>query len=126
MIVLYRDKPILIYCFNHQLGSVERDLSQLQAEKLLLGSVEALSAIGYSHNFGVGRNESLLSLAMNPVSLELQNLPEPNGFVFLHCYAESAVLHYDVNETDMALLNHYFQRGLMRNLKLDHLLYFCS
>ena len=59
MILLYRDKPIFVYCFNHQLGSVERDLSQLKAEKLLLGSVDALSAIGYGHNLGVGRNETL-------------------------------------------------------------------
>ena len=126
MIVLYRDKPIFIYCFNHQLGSVERDLTQLQAEKLLLGSVEALSAIGYCHNFGVGRNESLLSLAMNPVSRALQGVREPRGFVFQHCYAESAVLHYDVNETDIASRNRYFPAELMRELKLDHLPYFCS
>src|SRR5205807_8050098 len=105
MIVLYRDKPIFIYCFNHQLGSVERDLSQLQAEKLLLGSVDALSAIGYCHNFGIGKNESLLSLAMNPVSRALQAVPEPNGLVFQHCHAESAVLRYDVNESDIAPRN---------------------
>ena len=108
MILLYRDKPIFVYCFNHQLGSVERDLSQLKAEKLLLGSVDALSAIGYCHNFGVARNESLLSLAMNPVSLALQEVREPGGFVFQHCYAESAVLHYDVNETDIASRTRYF------------------
>ena len=126
MILLYRDRPIFVYCFNHQLGSVERDLSQLKAEKLLLGSVDALSAIGYGHNLGVGRNETLLNLAMNPVSRALQDVREPGGFIFQHCYAESAVLHYDVNETDIASRNRYFPGELMRNLKLDHWPYFCS
>jgi hypothetical protein len=126
MILLYRDRPIFVYCFNHQLGSVQRNLSQLQAERLLIGSVDALSAIGYCHNFGVGGNESLLSLALNPVSLALQGVPEPAGLVFQHCYAESAVLHYDVNETDIASRNRYFPGELMRKLKLDHLPYFCS
>ena len=126
MILVYRDKPIFVYGFNHQLGSVKRDLSQLQAEKLLIGCVDALSAIGYGHNFGLGRNESLLSLAMNPVSLALQAVGEASGFVFQHCYAESAVLRYDVNETDIASRNRYFPGELMRKLKLDHLPYFCS
>jgi hypothetical protein len=126
MITVYRDKPIFVYCFNHQLGSVGRDLSQLREEKLLAGSVDALSAIGYGRNFGIGRNESVLSLAMNPVSLTLQNVREPGGFLFQHCYAESAVLHYDINETDIASRNRYFPAELMRELKLDHLPYFCS
>ena len=50
------EKPIFVYCFNHQLGSIQRDLSQLQAEKLLLRSADTLSAIGYRYNFGVARN----------------------------------------------------------------------
>ena len=77
-------------------------------------------------SFGVARNESLLSLAMNPVSLALQEVREPGGFVFQHCYAESAVLHYDVNETDIASRTRYFPGELMRKLKLDYVPYFCS
>ena len=126
MILLYRDKPIFVYCFNHQLGSVERDLSQLKAEKLLLGSADALSAMGYCHNFGVARNESLLSLAMNPVSLALQDVREPGGFVFQHSFAESAVLPYDPAETNLALRTRYFPAEMMRQLQVDHLPYFCS
>jgi hypothetical protein len=37
----------------------------------------------------------------------------------------SAVLHYDVNETDIASRTRYFPGELVRKLKLDHLPYFC-
>ena len=40
--------------------------------------------------------------------------------------SESAVLHYDVNETDIALRNRYFPAEVMRKLQLDHVPYFCS
>jgi hypothetical protein len=126
MILLHRDKPIFVYWFNYQLGSIKRDLNQLQAEKLLVGSVDALSAIGYCHNFGASSNESLLGLAASPLSRLLQHVREPCAFVFQHCYAESAVLQYDVNETDVASRNRYFPAELMRYLELDHLPYFCS
>jgi hypothetical protein len=126
MILLYQDRVIFVYCFNHKLGSIQRDLNQLQAEKLLLGTVEALSALGYRYNFAMGRNESLLSLAITPLSRVLQRAREPRALVFQHCYAESAVLPCDVNETDIALRNRYFPAELMRELQLDHLPYFCS
>ena len=37
--LLYQDTAIFVYGFNHKLGSVQRDLNQLQAEKLLVGTV---------------------------------------------------------------------------------------
>jgi len=126
MMLLYQDRAIFVYCFNHKLGSMQRDLNQLQAEKLLVGTVEALSALGYRHNFSLGKDESLLSLASDPLSQVLQRTGEPRALVFQHCYAESAVLHYDVNETDIALRNRYFPAEVMRELQLDHLPYFCS
>ncbi len=100
--LLYQDTAIFVYGFNHKLGSVQRDLNQLQAEKLLVGTVEALSAVGYRHNFGVGRNESLLSLATGPLSRALQRAREPRA------------------------RNRYFPAEIMRELQLDHLPYFCS
>src|SRR5712671_6915285 len=126
MILLYRHTPLFVYGFNHQLGSLRRDLNELKAQHLLLGTVEALSAVGYRHNFGLGGDETLLSLTTTPLSSTLRSAGEPRALVFQHCYAESAVLPYDVNETDVALRNRYFPAEVMRELQLDHLPYFCS
>ena len=38
MVLLYPNKNIFLYGFNHKLGSIRRDLNQLQTEGLLLGS----------------------------------------------------------------------------------------
>ena len=126
MVLLYQDKGIFLYGFNYKLGSIQRDLNQLQTERLLLGEPEALSALGYQYNFGVGRSETLLNLATDPLSRALQRAGEPRALVFQHCYAESAVVHYDANETDIAARNRYFPGEIMRELQLDHLPYFCS
>jgi hypothetical protein len=126
MILLYQDKGIFLYGFNYKLGSVQRDLNQLQTERLLLGTPEPLSALGYQYTFGVGGNETLLSLASDPLSRALQCAGEPRALVSQHCGAESAVLHYEANETDIAARNRYFPGVLMRELQLDHLPYFCS
>jgi hypothetical protein len=126
MLLLYQHAPIFVHGFNHQLGRVRRDLNELKAQKLLIGNVEALSAVGYGHNFGLGRDETLLSLTITPLSSALRSAGEPRALVFQHCYAESAVLRYDVNETDIALRNRYFPAEVMRELQLDHVPYFCS
>jgi len=126
MLLLYQHTPIFVHGFNHQLGSVRRDLNELKAENLLIGDVKALSAVGYRHNFGLGKDETLLSLTTAPLSAALRSAGEPRALVFQHCYAESAVLHYDVNETDIALRNRYFPAEVMRKLQLDHVPYFCS
>ena len=126
MVLLYQNNGIFVYGFNHELGSVRRDLNQLQREGLLLGSPDALSALGYQYNFGVDRNQALLNLATDPLSRALQRAGEPRALVFQHCYAESAVLHCEPNETDIATRNRYFPGELMRELRVDHLPYFCS
>jgi len=126
MLLLYQHTPIFVHGFNHQLGGVRRDLNELKAENLLIGDVKALSAVGYRHNFGLGKDETLLSLTTAPLSAALRGAGEPRALVFQHCYAESAVLHYDVNETDIALRNRYFPAEVMRKLQLDHVPYFCS
>jgi hypothetical protein len=126
MLLLYQHAPIFVHGFNHQLGSVRRDLNELKAENLLIGDVKALSAVGYRHNFGLGKDETLLSLTTAPLSAALRGAGEPRALVFQHCYAESAVLRYDVNETDIALRNRYFPAEVMRKLQLDHVPYFCS
>ncbi len=47
MIVLYRDAPLFLHGFQHKLGNVKRNLEEMKTEKLLAGTVEALSAMGY-------------------------------------------------------------------------------
>jgi hypothetical protein len=126
MLLLYQNVAIFISGFDHRLGAVRRDLSELSAKKLLLGTVEALSAVGYHYNFGLSRDEDLLTLASTPLSCALQRAQEPRALVFQHCFAESAVLGYDAKETDIALRNRYFPGEIMRKLQLDGLPYFCS
>jgi len=126
MMLLYQHQGIFIYGFNHKLGSIRRDLTQLQKEQLLLGTPDALSALGYRYTFGVGQGETLMSMASDPLSRALQHAGEPHAFVSQHCGTESAVLHYEANETDIAARNRYFLGELMRDLNIDHLPYFCS
>ena len=126
MMLLYQHQGIFIYGFNHKLGSIRRDLTQLQKEQLLLGTPDALSALGYRYTFGVGKGETLMSMASDPLSRALQHAGEPHAFVSQHCGTESAVLHYEANETDIAARNRYFLGELMRDLNIDHLPYFCS
>jgi hypothetical protein len=126
MILSHKHTPIFIHGFNHQLGSLRRDLNELKAENLLLGPVESLSAVGYRHNFALGGDQTLLKLTTTPLSSTLQTAGEPRALVFQHCYAESAVLPCDANETDIALRNRYFPAEVMRKLELDDLPYFCS
>ena len=126
MIVSYQHEGIFIHEFHHQLGSVRRDLDELKRQKLLLGEIEALSGIGYRYNFALSEAETLLSLTTSPLSAVLRTAEEPRALVFQHCSAESAVMHYDANETDIALRNRYFAGELMRELQMDHVPYFCS
>src|ERR1700730_10663136 len=126
MMLLYQQGLIFVHGFNHQLGRMRRDLKELKAQKLLIGDVDALRAGCYCHNFGLGRDETLLSLTITPLSSALRSAGEPRALVFQHFYAESAVLRYDVNETDIALRNRYFPAEVMRELHVDHVPYFCS
>jgi hypothetical protein len=126
MMLLYSDRAIFIHGFHYRLGSVQRNLEELKADKRLLGTVEALDRIGYRHNFSLGNDESLLSLARHPLSQVLRRIPKPRGLVFQHSMAESAVLAYNVSETNIVLRTRYFAAEVMRELQLDHLPYFCS
>jgi len=126
MMLLYLNAPIFIHGFSHRLGSIQRNLQELQDEKLLVGTVENLSAVGYRQNFGLAKDESLLGLASTPLSLALRIAPEPRALISQHCYAESAVLACAVGEVDVALRNRYFAAELMRKLQVDDVPYFCS
>jgi hypothetical protein len=126
MIVRYQQAPVFIHEFHHQLGSIRRDLNELKLQKLLLGEIEALSAVGYRYNFGLSNAETLQSLTTAPLSAALRTAGEPRALVFQHCYVESAVMHYDASETDIAQRNRYFAGEVMRELQLDHVPYFCS
>src|SRR6266478_6561293 len=113
MILLYQDAAIYLWGFSYALGSVQRDLNKLKAEKLLGSSVETLSKMGYCYSFGLAENESLLSLASTPFSEVLQRNGEPRAIVFQHCYAQSAVLPWRDDETDLVSRNRYFAPVLM-------------
>jgi hypothetical protein len=126
MMLLYQDGPIFLHGFHHRLGRVQRNLEELQAEKLLVGTTDNLSAVGYRNNFGLAKDETLLSLASTPLSNALRLAPAPRALVCQHCYAESAVMACAEDEVDIALRNRYFAGELMRNLQLDNVPYFCS
>ena len=126
MMLLYSNRAIFIHGFHYRLGSVQRNLEELKADKRLLGTIEVLDKIGYRRNFSLGNDESLLSLARHPLSQVLQRAPEPRGLVFQHAFSESAVLSCDVNESNIALRSRYFAAEVMRELQLDHVPYLCS
>ncbi len=126
MVLLYKNDPLFLGGFEYQLGSKQRGLAELKADQLLLGDVEALSAIGYRNNLGLSEDESLLSMATAPVSRVLERTAEPRALVFQHCYTESAVAAYHVEERHVATRTRYFPAEVLRNLKFDHLPYFGS
>jgi hypothetical protein len=126
VILCFNREQIFVHSFRHQLGRIRRDLNQLEAEKLLVGSAADLAAIGYHFNFGLDESETLLSLTSGPISQVLQGVTEPAGLVFQHCHAESAVLPYDPGEPNIALRSRYFPGEVMRHLQIDDVPYFCS
>jgi hypothetical protein len=126
MILLYRHTPLFVHGFNHQLGSLRRDLNELKAGKLIAGEVETLATMGYQYNFGLGENETLLTLATAPLASVLKRAAPPRALVFQHCRAESAVLPCDPDDTIGVSRNQYFGGALMQELEIDHLPYFCS
>jgi hypothetical protein len=126
MMLVYQNGPIFIHGFNHKLGSIQRNLQELEGENLLVGSIDNLSAVGYRHNFALAKDESLLGLASTPLSVALRIAPKPRALISQHCYAESAVLACAVDEVDIAMRNRYFAAELMRKLQVDDVPYFCS
>ncbi len=126
MILLYQEAPIFISALHHRLGSRQRDLNQLKADKVLSGTVETLSAIGYRDHFSLGKDETLLDVAASPLSHALKQAHEPRALVFQHCNAESAVLPFEADDTTWASRNRYFPAAIMEHLGLDNVPYFCS
>lgn len=117
---------MFISALSHKLGSVERDLSQLKADRVLSGTVETLSAIGYRYHFSLGKDETLLDVAATPLSHALRQTKEPRALVFQHCNAESAVLPFAPDDTTWVSRNRYFPAAIMEHLGLDNVPYFCS
>ena len=126
MMLIYRQSPIFVHTFQHQLGSVRRDLNELKAAKLLAGSVETLTATGYRYCFGLAEDETLRELAAAPLGLVLKRTPEPRALISQHCHAESAVLPYEIHDAIGASRNRYFAAEVMKTIGIDHLPYFCS
>ena len=125
MMICYTDSPIYVGGFNHRLGAIRWDLETLKAKGLLSGKVEPLREFGYRYCFGLGEDETLLSLARVPLSLTLRNV-KPRAFVAQHCQSESAVLPREPDDNTIAGRNRYFTAALMRELQIDNVPYFCS
>jgi hypothetical protein len=126
MMLLYQHTRIFIHRFEHRLGRRRRDLIELKAENLIAGTVETLSATGYRYCFGLGEDETLLSVAASPLASALACTAEPRALLFQHCRAESAVLPHEPDDQIGATRNRYFGAALMQRLEIDHLPYFCS
>lgn len=105
---------------------MQRDLNQLKADKVLSGTVESLSAIGYRHQFSLSKDETLLDVTATPLSNALKQIKKPRALIFQHCNAESAVLPFEPDDTTWASRNRYFPAALMEQLGLDDVPYFCS
>ena len=125
MMICYTDSPIYVGGFNYRLGAIRWDLETLKAKGLLSGKVEPLREFGYRYCFGLGEDETLLSLARVPLSLTLRNV-KPRAFVAQHCQSESAVLPREPDDNTIAGRNRYFTAALMRELQIDDVPYFCS
>ena len=125
MILCYSDPPIYIGAFNYRLGAVKWDLETLQGKGLLSGSFKPLREFGYHYCYGLGQDETLLSLARVPLSLTLRNV-KPRALIAQHCQSESAVLPRESDDNTIAGRNRYFTAALMRELQVDDVPYFCS
>ena len=125
MILRYDNSPLFVGEFNYRLGGVRWDLKTLKAKGLLSGHIKPLFELGYRHCFGLGEDETLLSLARDPVLRTLSN-GAPRAVVAHHCQAESAVLPRDPTDSTIAARNRYFTAALMRELRMDDIPYFCS
>ncbi len=125
MMLCYSDSPIYVGAFNYKLGARRWDLETLEAKGLLSGSAEPLREFGYRYCFGLGDDETLLSLARVPFSLTLHNI-KPRALVAQHCQSESAVLPREPDDNTIAGRNRYFTAALMRELHVDDVPYFCT
>jgi hypothetical protein len=125
MILRHDNSPIYLGGFNYTLGRVRWDLETLKAQGLLSGEVEPLRQFGYRYCFGLGEDETLLSLARAPLSRTLSDA-KPRALVAQHCEAQSAVLPHEPSDNTIAARNRYFIAAVMRELHLDDIPYFCS
>jgi hypothetical protein len=126
MVLRYDQMSLYLWQPNHRLGAVQRDLETLKTEGLVAGEIEALRKLGYHKCFGLGGEETLVGLAASTVSRTLNGLAEPRALLSQHCRAECAALPPEANDTVGATRNRYLPAAVLRELKLDHVPYFCS
>jgi len=125
-ILLFTSVELYLSGFEHQLGRTSRDLAGLKAAGLLCNEVAEIAKQGYAHNFGIGEDEDLLSLASVPFGRLLQRCPQPGALVFHHSYAASAAAHPGPATDGFMPHAQYFPAALLRRFELDHVPYFGS
>jgi len=126
MLLRYDQMSLYLWQPHHRLGAVQRDLETLKRDGLVGGDIEALRELGYRHCLGLADDETLVSMAASTVSRTLNGLGEPRALLSQHCQAECAALPMEPNDTIGASRNRYFPAAVLRDLKLDHIPYFCS
>ena len=77
--LLYQNASIFLHGFSHQLGRIRRGLSEMKADNLLAGTVETLSAVGYRYCYGLGDDQTLVTLARTPLASALRLPYNPIG-----------------------------------------------
>jgi hypothetical protein len=124
--VLFPNAGIFVWGMTCQLGKVRRDLLELKRGGLLCNEVEAISQLGYRHNYGIGADETLLSLAVGVLEGLLARCRHPRALVVHHSYALNTSLTADSEQTGFMSWVQYFPAALMRELRLDHIPYLGS
>jgi len=123
---LYQSNRIFIWGLSHQLGKLRRDLDGLSAAGLLSNPVDQLAKIGYQHNFAVGPDEDLFTLAVPPMTYALARCSNPRAVVFHHSYAENTCVPWETAESDLLSRARYFPAAVLKQFNLNHLPYFGS
>jgi hypothetical protein len=126
MIVTYQQEPFYISGLENRLGKVRRNLDELSEMGLLAGPAHILKYLGYQKNYGVGEDETLMSLAKDVLGTLLKRVPQPRALLCQHTYGCSAEFPWTQEERDVISRTRYFPPALMREMGVGDLPYFSS
>lgn len=124
--MLFPDAGLHLWGLSHRLGKVRRDLAELKRCGLLCNDAESIARHGYRHNYGIGDDESLLSLASGPFAALLARCRQPRALVMHHSYADSTSLPADPAAPGFMPRVQYLPAALLREFQADHIPYLGS